>query len=178
MTGDSDVTRCDWLQQARIEISSNTIIFHDETFVKMATVEDIINKLSEERQRCYRAHSDAEIRQQEPDEKELVTLAFAAWLKKRDELGEIGITEFVTVTGEYLGGVYSAGWKQGYEAAINLRSATPIKDNQTKPENNNGIPNCCGVNCPDLSQGCKDHCPHGYDHEKATASEQKKGDIK
>ena len=170
--------RCDWLQQARIEISSNIIIFHDETFVKMVTVEDIINRLSEERQRCYRAHSDAETRPQEPspakchtcrtlqwdnrliwsledllawvranhmdqhdirdhidlmlgeyrqelearqqgpDEKELVTLAFAAWLKKRDELGEIGVTESVTVTGEYLGGVYSAGWKQGYEAAI------------------------------------------------------------
>ncbi len=67
MTGDSDVTRCDWLQQARIEISSNTIIFHDETFVKMVTVEDILNRLSEERQRCYRAHSDAEMRQQESD---------------------------------------------------------------------------------------------------------------
>ena len=66
MTGDSDVTRCDWLQQARIEISSNTIIFHDETFVKMATVEDIINRLSEERQRCYQAHSDVKMQQQEP----------------------------------------------------------------------------------------------------------------
>ncbi|MDD5486544.1 MAG: hypothetical protein PHW65_03205 [Dehalococcoidales bacterium] len=224
MTGDPHVPRCDWLQQARIEISSNTIIFHDETFVKMVTVEDILNRLSKERQRCYRAHSERlvcncepkakgddtdpnmckvclpeaymregcscldmhdaaiaqaarederkaqnsrchtcrtlqwdnrliwsledllvwvranhmdqhdirdhidlmlgkyrqelEARQQGPDEKELVTLAFAAWLKKRDELGEIGVTESVTVTGEYLGGVYSAGWKQGYEAAI------------------------------------------------------------
>ena len=66
MTGDPHEPRCDWLQQARIEISSNTIIFHDETFVKMVTVEDILNRLSEERQRCYRAHSDAETRQQEP----------------------------------------------------------------------------------------------------------------
>ena len=67
MTGDPHVPRCDWLQQARIEISSNTIIFHDEIFVKMATVEDIINRLSEERQRCYQVHSDAEARPQEPD---------------------------------------------------------------------------------------------------------------
>ena len=245
---------------------------------------------------------ELEARQQGPEEKELVTLAFAAWLKKRDELGEIGVTESVTITGEYLGGVYSAGWKQGYEAAIaqappkrqsleqckncrlsgsracmyhgypesdiphscsykigedavtalhdldgtfidvwtvvghrskieaaeargredarkeviediaqwiqkhtwgansglvralvyidvvskeplltflrNLRSTTPLTDNQIKPTNNNGIPDCCGVNCPDLSQGCKDHCPNGYDHEKATASEQKGDDPK
>ena len=65
MTGDLHKPRCDWLQQARIEISSNTIIFHDETFVKMVTVEDILNRLSEERQRCYWAHSDAETEHQE-----------------------------------------------------------------------------------------------------------------
>ena len=29
------------------------------------------------------------------------------------------------------------------------------------------IPECCGVNCPQLSQGCKNHCPFGYDHEMA-----------
>lgn len=79
MTVDSDVTRCDWLQQARIEISSNTIIFHDETFVKMATVEDILNRLSEERQRCYRAHSDAETRQQEPSPVKCHTCRTLQW---------------------------------------------------------------------------------------------------
>ena len=68
MTGDPNEPRCDWLQQARIEISSNVEIIHDEIFVKMVTVEDIINRLSEERQRCYRAHSDAETRQQEPSD--------------------------------------------------------------------------------------------------------------
>jgi hypothetical protein len=25
----------------------------------------------------------------------------------------------------------------------------------------NGIPVCCGINCPDFSQGCKNRCPHG-----------------
>ena len=65
MTGDPHESRSDWLQRARLEFRSNTIIFHDETFVKMVTVEDILNRLSEERQRCYWAHSDAEMQQQE-----------------------------------------------------------------------------------------------------------------
>ena len=65
MTGDPHESKSDWLQRARLEFKSNAIIFHDETFVKMATVEDILNRLSEERQRCYRAHSDAETKQQE-----------------------------------------------------------------------------------------------------------------
>ena len=30
-------------------------------------------------------------------------------------------------------------------------------------------PKTCGVNCPELSQGCKTHCPLGYDHERATS---------
>ena len=79
MTGDLHKPRCDWLQQARIEISSNTIIFHDETFVKMVTVEDIINRLSEERQRCYRAHSGTETRQQEPSPHKCHTCRTLQW---------------------------------------------------------------------------------------------------
>ena len=29
------------------------------------------------------------------------------------------------------------------------------------------IPECCGVNCPQLSHDCKNHCPFEYDHERA-----------
>jgi len=209
MTGDSDVTRCDWLQQARIEISSNTIIFHDETFVKMATVEDIINRLSEERQRCYQAHSEAETRQQEQkittscihciscgkqissyhqlifrgiafcpecieQEKDIeprhrAAIAHAA---REDERKKIRNRLILYLNGRYekdpfISIITLKGYLQSY-----LRQNSC---NRSDLPDNTNTPDCCGVNCPDLSQGCKDHCPNGYDHEKATASEQKGG---
>ena len=80
MTGDPPEPRCDWLQQARIEISSNAIIFHDEIFVKMVAIEEIINRLSEERQRCYKAHSDAEeTNQHEPSLNKCHTCRTLQW---------------------------------------------------------------------------------------------------
>ena len=215
MTGDPHVPRCDWLQQARIEISSNTIIFHDETFVKMVTVEDIINRLSEERQRCYQAHSDAEMQQQEPSIVQNEDFIFELCQKRGIEISDLreerdnlllklevtrlkdaAITQaaredgrnkvldellddannYYRAFGVDIGDPYLE--KEDFVKMIkSLRSATP-PSHQIKPPNNNGIPDCCGVNCPDLSQGCKDHCPNGYDHEKATASEQKGGDPK
>jgi hypothetical protein len=69
MIGDPHEPRCDWLQQARLEFRSNVITVHGETFVKMAAVEEIINRLSEERQRCYKAHSKRSICNCEPKAK-------------------------------------------------------------------------------------------------------------
>ena len=206
MTGDLHKPRCDWLQQARIEISSNAIIFHDETFVKMVTVEDIINRLSEERQRCYRVHSDAEARQQEPSIVQNEDFIFELCQKRGIEISDLceerdnlllklevahskdaAIVQAARegerkkVLCEVLSGAYmiwqspqSFGQRKVIDASYveSLCAVTP-PGNQIKSPNNSGIPNCCGVNCPDLSQGCKDHCPNGYDHEKATASEQK-----
>jgi hypothetical protein len=49
--------RCDWLEEARMRLLGQAIIFHDELFVKVITMNDVIGELKKERKGCYDANS-------------------------------------------------------------------------------------------------------------------------
>lgn len=49
--------RCDWLEEARMRLLGRAIIFHDDLFVKVITMNDVIGELKKERKGCYDANS-------------------------------------------------------------------------------------------------------------------------